>query len=82
MPPITTSAKKPSICSISPRCVGTQLGQGSRGAAGVALLLLGTGVMVLFMGLHHPSLVLGTLPMGDLSPLLNPLMDRTLNSQR
>ena len=55
MPPITTSAKKPSICSISPRCVGTQLGQGSRGAAGVALLLLGTGVMVLFMGPHHPQ---------------------------
>ena len=56
MPPsITTSVRKPSICSIDPRCRGAQLGQGSRGAAGVALPLLGSGVMVLFMGPHHPQ---------------------------
>ena len=47
--------RKPSICSINTRYVGTQLGQGSRGAAGAALPLLRSGVMVLFMGPHHPQ---------------------------
>ena len=56
-----------------PSCVGTQVGQESRGAAGAAVLL-GSVVMLLFVGPHHPQPRAGHPAYGISVPFSAPLM--------